>query len=93
MLGLRGCSVVVHAKLDHCAPEFGLEGRGRVVGDHLTPVDDDDALCEVVRLFEILRGEEDGGAISDEPRIMFQSSLRLWRSSPVVGSSRKSTGG
>ena len=71
-------------------PISAFSSAGRALGDDLAVVDDPDAVGEHVGLLEVLGGEEDrhavlarrGGATSSH------SAVRLWRSRPVVGSSR-----
>ncbi len=45
---------------------LGAEGRdqlaGRAEGDHATVVDDGDTIAEALRLFHVMRGQEDGAA-------------------------------
>ena len=41
-------------------PDLRLEIGGSAFGDELALVDDPDAICEDVRLLEVLRGQEDG---------------------------------
>ena len=74
-------------------PSSGLERGGRVVGDHVAVVDDRDALGQPVGLLQVLRGEQHRRALATSSRISSHSALRLCGSSPVVGSSRNSTGG
>ena len=44
-----------------------LELRGRSGGDDLALVDDDDVVGQVVGLLEVLRGEQKGRALADQP--------------------------
>ena len=73
--------------------EVGLELGRRAVGDDPPVVDHDDLLGQPVGLFEVLRREQDRGAPADQGLDDVPERWRLWGSRPVVGSSRKSTGG
>ena len=53
-------ALVTHAHLDHGASEVRFQGRRGVVGDDVTSVDHGDPVREPVRLFQVLRGQQDG---------------------------------
>jgi hypothetical protein len=52
--------------LDHVVPGAGLQLCGRTGGDHLAVVDDDDVGGEPVGFVEVLGGQQDVGAGSDQ---------------------------
>jgi len=61
-----GCLVAFDRQLEHGVAQVSLEVRRRPLGDHRAVVDDDDVLGEPVGLFEVLGGEEHGGATRNE---------------------------
>ena len=67
-------------------------GRG-ALGDGATVVDHHDTLSQLVRLIEVLGREQDRHPLRGEVSTISQTPARLVGSSPVVGSSRKRTGG
>src|SRR5688500_12548354 len=52
--------------LDPLAADLRLELIGRAAGDDLSVVDHDDLVGQLIRLFEVLRGEEERGALPHE---------------------------
>jgi hypothetical protein len=81
-------------RLDAGASDLGLQLLGRSLGNYLSPVDDPDPVGEHIGLLEVLRREEYGDAlVAGEPAYLRPQRERLWGSSPVVGSSRKSIRG
>ena len=67
-------------------------GEG-AVGDDPALVQDRDPVGELLGLVEVLRGEQDGRTVPASSFTVFHTSMRACGSRPVVGSSRKSTGG
>ena len=63
--GPRRGGFVGHPELDHGAAER-LEVRGGVVRDDPAPVDHRDALCQPIRLLEVLGREQHGGVRRDQ---------------------------
>ncbi len=74
-------------------PNRRLQLRRAAVGDDPAGVDDADLVGQLVGLIEVLGGQQHGGAAATRPRIAAHTSLRPRGSRPVVGSSRKRTGG
>jgi hypothetical protein len=58
--------LVVEAELGDRAPELGLQHRRRVVRDHVPVVDHRHPSGELVRLLQVLGGEENGGAVAHQ---------------------------
>ena len=82
----RSCSVE--------SPTDGLELVGRALGDLAAAVDDRDPVGELVGLVEVLRGEQHRAAVARRAsRIVSHIWPRVRGSRPVVGSSRKISGG
>src|SRR5881628_825093 len=75
---------IAHIRLEVCR---GSERDGPAL------VDDRDPVAELVRLEEIVRGEDDRGAALVQLLMIRRSSRAPIGSSPMVGSSRKSTRG
>ena len=74
-------------------PIWRLELVGGALGDDPAVVDHGDVVGEPVGFLEVLGGEQHGGAAGDQVLDTSHSPSRLRGSSPVVGSSRKSTCG
>lgn len=66
LAGSAGVSGVDQCKRDAVAADLRFELIRRAFGDHATLIHDVDAVGEVIGLFELLRGEEHGGAAGDE---------------------------
>ncbi len=64
--GALGVVVVMQSDLQHGGAEVGLQLRRSSFGDHSPVVDDRQLAGEAVGLFEVLGGEEDGGAAVDQ---------------------------
>ncbi len=79
--------------LEPGAAGLRLQLGGGPLGDRPAVVDDDDPVGELVGLVQVLGGEQQRGAVATSSRITSHMRTRLVGSSPVVGSSRKRTGG
>ena len=55
-----------HPQLDDVAAQLVLQLVGRTFGDHLAVVDHDDPMGEAVGLVQVLRRQEDRGAVGDQ---------------------------
>ena len=74
-------------------PTFAFSSSGRALGDDPAVVDDDDAVGQLVGFVQVLRREQHRRALGNQLADDAHRSMRLRGSSPVVGSSRKSTVG
>ena len=79
--------------LQPVAPDLRLELVRRPLGDHEAAVDHRDPVGEPVGLVEVLRRQRTVVPPATSASIASQRPMRLRMSSPVVGSSRKRTGG
>ena len=90
---LRGAILVgrvARHRLDRRPADLRLQLRRRPLGDDRAVVDDPDPVGERVGLLQVLGREEDRDALLGGSRATSsQRAVRLWMSSPVVGSSRK----
>ncbi len=59
-------SIDAGAHLEGLAARLAFEALRGVVGDDLAVVDDRDLVGEGIRLFQVLGGEQDGGALLDQ---------------------------
>ena len=94
----RGCNAVVavpsgESDLEAGATDRALELDRGTFGDRPPVVDHDDIARKLVSLVEVLGREQDRHALVAEVPNDLPDSARLVGSRPVVGSSRKSTGG
>ena len=79
--------------LEPLATDLRLELVGRALGDDLAVVDHHDLVGEPVGLLEVLGGQQQRRAAATRSSMTSHISVRPRGSRPVVGSSRKSTGG
>ena len=81
------------ARTGRCARPPWLEADRRAVGDDAAVVEDDDPVRDLVRLVEVVGGEQHGPALGGERRMSSQNARRLSTSMATVGSSRNTRSG
>src|SRR5579884_4530042 len=94
--GLQSCFQIASVRdgqFEPLAADTGLQVVGGSVGDDAPLIDDGDAVGELIGLLQVLRGQQDGGAIGSKVADNLPHSDAPTWSRPVVGSSRKRTGG
>ena len=64
--GLGAILGIEHAQVQRALPDRGLQLARRALGDDLAAVDHGDPVGELVGLVEVLRAEQDRGALRDE---------------------------
>ena len=82
-----------HLHVDAVVADPRLQLVGRAVHDRAAVVEHDDVVGELIGLFEVLRREDEGGAVAHELARTGARESRGPGSRPVVGSSRNSTCG
>ena len=64
-LRLRNLVLVAEFNFDYRAAQLGLELGGRSFSDDLAAVDDDEVMRQAVGLFQVLRRQQNGGAVGN----------------------------